>query len=228
MEVTWRRIRGEPARAHALFDGYLGLGPTRSLPRLAATTGRSLSYLKKLSARWHWQARAAAWQQHVAISVQGGAGEDTTAQARDRQLKDARAMQQLARAQLARWIRRDPDGSTWLAKQLTPNQVVSFWKTGFSLERDLLPPSTEEEPRIDQHPKETAADREEKRPLSVGEALTRLAQALRSAGLRGEQVYRELTRVCRWLWLPEEEVEAVRHTRPGKANKKRKRRRHES
>jgi len=201
MGLTWERLRGEPKRAYSLFDQYLTLGPARSLPKLARSTSRAVSYLKKLSARWHWQQRAAAWQQHLLASSQPPQ-EQAVEQLRARQLKDAQALQQLARAQITRWVRRDPEGKVWLAKQLTPHQVARFWQTGFHVEQDLLPlPPDDGPPPIESRPEK--ADRPDegadKPPLPLRDALKRLARVLRKAGLRGEAVYERLVKVCRWL-----------------------------
>lgn len=228
MGLTWERLRGEPERAYALFDQYLTLGPTRSLPKLARTTSRAVSYLRKLSARWQWQQRAAAWQQHLIASSQPPQ-EQAAEQLRARQLKDAQALQQLARAQIMRWVRRDPEGKVWLARQLTPHQVAGFWQTGFHVEQELLPlPPDDGPPPIKSPPEE--ADRSDagapKPPPSLRDALKRLARALRKAGLQGETVYERLAKVCRWLWLPEEEADAIRPARRSKASSNRKRERH--
>jgi hypothetical protein len=66
MAEPWERMPDEPARAYALFEGYLGLGPGRSLRQLADMGGASLAYLKELSSRWRWRRRAAAYQAQVA------------------------------------------------------------------------------------------------------------------------------------------------------------------
>ncbi len=231
MALTWERQRGEPERAYALFDRYLSLGPTRSLPKLSRSSSRAVSYLKKLSSRWHWQRRAASWQQHLLLSSQPPQEGDEGAQLRARQLKDAQVLQQLARAQLTRWIRRDPQGRVWLRKQLTPHQVARFWQTGFHLEQELLPPPLDDRPPPIEPQSDEAdeSDEEASQPaLSVRDALKRLARALRKAGMRGEPVYEALAKVCRWLWLPEEEVDGIRPTPRSKAKPKRKKRRHGS
>lgn len=51
---------GEPATAWALFEQYAALAPgRRNLQVLAAATGHSPGYLRNLSSRWNWTARAA-------------------------------------------------------------------------------------------------------------------------------------------------------------------------
>ncbi|NIM04495.1 MAG: hypothetical protein GTN69_02430, partial [Armatimonadetes bacterium] len=107
MGGDWNRQDGESPRAHALFSSYLALGPGRSLPALARSGLASLSYLKKLSARWRWQERALGWQASLADSDD----EELVAEARARQLRDAVTLQQLARAQLARWVAKNPEGT---------------------------------------------------------------------------------------------------------------------
>ncbi len=145
MRDDWRRQREEPPRAHALFEQYLALGSGRNLRTLARGSGASYSYLKKLSHLWRWRERAAGWQITLRQASQVEAA-DQVAEARKRQIRDAHTLLQLSRAQLARWITRDGEGTMRLLRRLTPHQAARFWQAGYRVERGLLPPITPERP----------------------------------------------------------------------------------
>lgn len=70
MTTITSRLPGESGRAHEAFEHYLRLGPSRSLAKLwaarkglqpGAKAGAVPGRLKHWSARWHWQERAAQW-----------------------------------------------------------------------------------------------------------------------------------------------------------------------
>jgi hypothetical protein len=216
MRADWHRQHREPPRAHALFERYLALGPGRSLRALAQGGAGSYSYLKKLSSLWRWHDRAASWQvrlqQTGAVDAVALAGE-----ARERQLKDALALQQLARAQLSRWIGRDREGTLRLLRRLSPHQVARFWATGYRLESLLLPvPSPEAPVAADRKLREARYAQEEgTQPvehLVLLDELAALVALLRKAGLSRGQLTQRYAQLLRWLWLPEEEsvsLEAV-------------------
>jgi hypothetical protein len=144
------------------------------------------------------------WQASLAESDD----EELVAEARARQLRDAVTLQQLARAQLARWIAKDPEGIPKLIHQLTPHQVARFWQTGFHLENELLPPVKPPEEvdiskKIKESEKEQAAQ-EKAKELDFAEIWTKLLRLLRRAGLRKERLEEKCAKLLRWLWLPEE------------------------
>ncbi|RJQ40262.1 MAG: hypothetical protein C4555_01830 [Dehalococcoidia bacterium] len=209
MRNDWNRQPGESPRAHALFSSYLDLGPGRSLPALARSEGISLSYLKKLSANWRWQERALAWQGNLTASDD----EELVKEARERQLRDAVTLQQLARAQLSRWVARDPEGTSRLIRQLNPTQVARFWQTGFHLENELLPPiKPPQEIAVAEQIKETEKEQAEIKHPSFSQCMKRLLRAARKAGLRGPRLEAVRTKFLRWLWLPEEaDLETMAH-----------------
>jgi hypothetical protein len=179
---------------------------------LAQTGVASLSYLKKLSARWRWKERASVWQAQLVASSQVDDAELTVA-VRERQLRDARALQQLARAQLARWLQQDEQGTLRLIKRLTPHQVARFWQAGSRLERELLPPPEEGQvPEWDSYRRQD--DRQHQpspRVPSLPQALSGLLVLLRKAGLRGKRLDQARAKLLRWLWLRED---AVRNPEP--------------
>jgi hypothetical protein len=211
---SWQRQRGEPARAHALFSSYLALGPGRSLPSLARSGLASLSHLRKLSARWQWRERAASWQAQLAAAGRS-AQPDSPTSIRERQLRDALAMQQLAKAQISLWLKRDHEGTLQLIKQLTPHQVMRFWQVGFLVEDGLLPapaPEAREEMRLAllrQQREREAPSPPPERALSLPRAFAAFEEALRAAGMGAAARRRLLSLVRRWLWLPEEDGKAI-------------------
>jgi hypothetical protein len=74
VRFPWQRQPGESARAYELFCMYRDLPPReRSIARLVsdlvgdgqATKGRRRGDVERLSARWQWPARAAAWDDEI-------------------------------------------------------------------------------------------------------------------------------------------------------------------
>ena len=212
MRSDWHRQRDEPNRAHALFEQYLELGPGRSLRTLARRTGASYFYLKKLSHLWRWRERAAGWQATVRQAGQVDAV-DRVAEARKRQIRDAQILLQLSRAQLARWIARDNEGTMRLLRRLTPHQAARFWQAGYRVESGLLPPLTPEAPvDVERSLREARYRRERKeerlkqlprRRLYLREEIWEFVRLLRKSGLSPSKVREHHARLLRWLWLPE-------------------------
>jgi len=227
MRDDWRRQRDEPPRAHALFEQYLELGPGRNLRTLARRSGASYSYLKKLSHLWRWRERAAGWQTTVRQAGQVDAV-DQVAEARKRQIRDAHTLLQLSRAQLARWIARDQEGTMRLLRRLTPHQAARFWQAGYRVERGLLPAFTPEKPAEveetlrdarDEREREEERKQQPRRRWDLREELSHLIRLLRKEDMSASKVREHHARLLRWLWLPEEKslsLEAI-----SKANKQR-------
>jgi hypothetical protein len=209
MNTDLHPMRGEPNRAHALFESYLALGPRRSLPMLARTGVASLSYLKKLSARWQWKERAAAWQQQLSRSSHLS-DPDMIAEARERHLRDAVALQQLAKAQIRRWLAKDPDGALRLNRRLTPHQVMRLWHTGLRVEHELLPAPEPE--KVEEYEKalEHQRDRDEtagpssEAPPRLPKALADLLRLAHEVGVERSRAVALKAKLCRWLWLPQD------------------------
>ena len=227
---SWQRQRGEPARAHALFEQYLALGPSRSLRTLARTSGLSYAYLKKLSCRWQWQERAASWR----LSLQQADSldaVDAAQEARARHVRDAQTLQQLGRAQLARWFAKDPDGSVRLRRRLTAHQVARVWQAGYRVEHELLPPCPPEQPpdaarklQAAQYQDERAQRAGPREKMNLRAELAAFVRLLRKSGLSRAQVAQHHGKLLRWLWLPNEESLSLQAL--AKANKKRSPRNH--
>jgi hypothetical protein len=208
----WQRQKGEPNRAYALFESYLALGPVRSLPALARSGVVSLSYLKKLSARWHWKERALSWQQQLSRS-HSLSDPDIITEARERQLRDAIALQQLARAQIRQWLTKDPEGTIRLIRRLTPHQVMRLWHTGLRVEQDLLP-APEPEKLEDyqravyhQRDRDAAETPSSQPPPPLPQAVIHLLVVARKEGVSREIVLQLRARLLRWLWLPADTVD---------------------
>lgn len=206
--ASWERQPGEPERAYARFSALLDLGPQGSLTRLARLGMASLSHLKKLSARWRWQERAADWRAHLAGQVQAVVS-DPGAEARQRLLRDAQTMQRLAWAQIVRGFR-SADGRS----RIPPQYVAALWRHGFAIAHELLPRAvTADLPQAQgQQPPEGSADAPF---LPFDQAMARLLARLRRAGVPTSQLPGVRARLLRWLWLPEDlapepcEVEAM-------------------
>ncbi len=67
----WDKQKYEPGKAYALFCIYRDLGPFRSIDKTTQTLQESdnktytPSYLRDLSAKWHWVKRAEAYDEHM-------------------------------------------------------------------------------------------------------------------------------------------------------------------
>lgn len=184
----WERRPREPPRAHALFDQFLALGPYRSLRQLDEIGVASYDYLKKLSAKWRWQERAAAWQAEVARAQHSARTADIR-QVRDRQLRDARTLRMLARVQMRKWVEqrrgaRDPHPG------FSGHVVARMWQTGYQAE-DLLLPEVETEKEQRPRERRLSEDPRAQRPPSESEliwdqAMDVLTERARQAGVPEE------------------------------------------
>jgi hypothetical protein len=212
MARDWHRESREPNRAYALFERYLALGPTRSLPTLARSKVASLSHLKKLSASWHWRERAAAWQQQLSRSSDLS-DPDIIAEARERHLRDAIVWQQLARAQIRQWLRKDPEGTLRLIRRLSPHQVMRLWQTGLRVEQGLLPAPEPEKVEDYQKAVFNQRDRDEREtssneaPPPLPKALTMLLRLAWELGVSRASVLHLKGKFLRWLWMSEDSLD---------------------
>jgi glycine/D-amino acid oxidase-like deaminating enzyme len=67
----WEKHPDETFQAFKAFSIYRDMGLSRSLPKVAAKTLKSLSLMKRWSLRWSWVERAAAWDAELdRISVE--------------------------------------------------------------------------------------------------------------------------------------------------------------
>jgi hypothetical protein len=87
----WDRAMGESAPSFALFEAYRAMGPERSVLKTlnayrkakGKPPTRTISgYFAKISARWSWNKRAEAWDQHL---VDGDRRAETEARKKDRE-----------------------------------------------------------------------------------------------------------------------------------------------
>jgi len=122
-------------------------------------------------------------------------------------------MIQLARAQLARWVGKDGDGTTRLQRRLTPHQTARLWQTGYRLEHELLPPFAPGGPvdvgerlRKAGYEREREDDDDEETPRPPRDLLEEMAKLIMV--LRRHLSRREVAdyhaKLLRWLWLPGE------------------------
>ena len=66
MPLSLEQLPRETAKAYAAFRVYLGMGPTRSIRRVAEQLGRKPRGLEAWSQKYHWPERALAYSQHLA------------------------------------------------------------------------------------------------------------------------------------------------------------------
>ena len=135
----WERMPGESSKAHAKFCAYRDLGPQRSLAKLrrlhACEEGWSRPTLHELSERWHWQARASAWDDEQ-DKMRRQAQAEAISEMAQRQAKDGADMQRLARGAMARWVKQNPEtGQLVLARDLSPSEAARLYLAGFQVER---------------------------------------------------------------------------------------------
>jgi hypothetical protein len=179
-ENLWERMPGESSRAYARFCAYRDLGPGRSLMKLrrlhAGEDGWSRSALEQACQRWHWQARAAAWDDEQ-DRAQRQAQLEAIREMAERQARDGADMQRLARGAMAQWVKPDPDtGQLVLTAKLRPSEVTNLLKVGVDIERTARgEPTVVTEERIRQ-----GDDYDEQR-ISAG-----IAYALAQAGADAE------------------------------------------
>lgn len=69
----WTMQKGESAQAYEAFRGYLKMGPTRSLRRLAEDTGRSDTLYEGWSMKHGWAARVRAYEVYMMEAATDGA-----------------------------------------------------------------------------------------------------------------------------------------------------------
>lgn len=65
-EYLPEKIKEEPDSAYSFFLIYCKLGPSRNLRNVVAQTGKSLSYLRKLSSQYAWWERARKYDATIA------------------------------------------------------------------------------------------------------------------------------------------------------------------
>jgi hypothetical protein len=76
------RLEGESADAYAACVAYCALGHARSTAKVGQQLGKSKTLMDRWSARWHWVARAAAWDTALAAQTQAAYADEATAIAR--------------------------------------------------------------------------------------------------------------------------------------------------
>jgi hypothetical protein len=68
-----QRLPTESSRAHQALTAYCGMGPPRSIRAVGQKLGKSGALTARWSARWGWVARAAAYDQKMALIAQEAA-----------------------------------------------------------------------------------------------------------------------------------------------------------
>jgi len=211
MPEPWERQPNESPKAFGRFCAYLEMRPQRSLTELARRQKVTLSAIKQLSSRWRWRDRAAAWERELGHAQLETAAKQSD-EARQRQLRDAITLQQLARAQLAKWIERSEDGGTTLRKQLKPAEVIQLWEMGFLSEQELRAEMSEakekEAPSGPQPPPQALPQQGEKGKCKVEEvqdpreAMIELLLGLCRGGVPMEDMQETQERLATWLGVP--------------------------
>ena len=204
----WDQRPGEPPGAYAAFLAYLKLGPDRSLEGAAERVGLSKSRVRHLSSRWEWGSRAASWEVEAARrQFQALAREEQAAL--EQQLREARNLRQLARAELLNLASRskvDKKQVDEAVKGLSPADVISLWQTGAAAERAMKQPparpgqSAELESRLEEVSGRVEEAKRTDRELA--EVLNDVLAFLKAAGLQQGSVP-EATRVLRLVLVGE-------------------------
>lgn len=88
----WDRQPGETPKRYAQFLVYLELGEARTLAAVAQQLTRNASYVRQVSAEWHWVARAGAWDQ-LQYQERAARIRAERREADDRHVRLARALQ---------------------------------------------------------------------------------------------------------------------------------------
>jgi hypothetical protein len=137
--MPWERQTEESGKAFAAFACYRDMGIGRSISLAAARVGKSVSMRKRWSARYGWQERVAAWdreQDRRASEAAAQAVRERAEEIRQKQLKDGKDLQRLARAGIAQLIDRDAEtGEPRLVRELTVSGIVALHRYGAELER---------------------------------------------------------------------------------------------
>jgi hypothetical protein len=161
-----------------------------------------------LSSRWEWAIRAAAWEVEAARrQFQALAKEEQAAL--EQQLREARNLRQLARAELLNLASRskvDKKQVDEAVKGLSPADVISLWQTGAAAERAMKQPpgrprqTAESESRLEEVSGRVEEAKRTDRELA--EVLDDVLAFLKAAGLQQGSVP-EATRVLRLVLIGE-------------------------
>lgn len=175
-ENLWERMPGESSKSYAKFCAYRDLGPGRSLVKLrrlhVGEDGWSRSALEEACQRWHWRARAAAWDDEQ-DRAQRQAQLEAIREMAERQARDGADMQRLARGAMAQWVKPDPQtGQLVLTAKLRPNEVTNLIKVGTDIER-----TARGEPTVVTEERTRKGDEYDEQRISAG-----IAYALAQAG----------------------------------------------
>jgi hypothetical protein len=135
-EIThpWQQRPDESSQAFEGFSHYLAQPPPRRLLLTAGAEGKSISQIRKWSARYEWRARA--YQHDIALMREVEEQARRSQQAlHERQLRDAEWLQKVAMGRLGRLVRRDEaTGELVLDGELTPRDAMAMYK----LAEDIL------------------------------------------------------------------------------------------
>jgi len=124
----WEQRPDESAHAFQGFTHFLAQPLPRRLLLTAKAVGRSISQIRKWSARHHWRSRA--YQRDIALLREAEEQARRTQQAlQERQLRDAEWLQKVAMGRLGRLVRRDEaTGELVLDGELTPRDAMAMYK----------------------------------------------------------------------------------------------------
>ena len=131
------RIPQESQENYQRFCAYRDLNPHRSLRETASRCGLSLSRVKQLSRKYSWDRRATIWD-IFSREKRRAREQRLVREGRAALLQEAADWQQLARAEMARWVKRGPDGELELTGELSPAEILRLWGVGWEAERQLM------------------------------------------------------------------------------------------
>jgi hypothetical protein len=131
----WARQDGESNAAFAAFQTYRGLGPKRSLRRVAEDLHlKSLSRIERWSASWQWVQRAQAWDNEL-DRISRESQRESIKEMKERHIKLAKALQAKAVDKL-----NELDGP----RKLTATQMLQAIDLAVKIERQAMSEIVEE------------------------------------------------------------------------------------
>jgi hypothetical protein len=180
----WERMPGESSKVYGKFCAYRDLGPGRSLVKLrrlhVGEEGWSRSALEEACQRWHWQSRAAAWDDEQ-DRARRQAQLEAIREMAERQARDGADMQRLAKGAMSEWVKPDPQtGQLKLAAKLRPNEVTNLFRVGVDIER-----TARGEPTVVTEERTRTGDDYDEQRISAGIAFALAQAAADTEGMGG-------------------------------------------
>lgn len=126
-EHPWERLKGETQKAFAAFVLYRDMGTNRSVTKVSQELSKSISLIKRWSARWEWVRRIDLYHLYLDRQRQSQILEDVR-EMPSRQATYGRWLQTKAQERI---VKLSPD-------ELTPDQARRFMVDGVKIEQQAL------------------------------------------------------------------------------------------